>query len=91
MPVVLYESTLTLQAVGWILLTGVALKDKLCKSEKLERTMRVNNKFGYFAFLLYGLCSITALWLPLAIAIVTTLFWIFWLIYGITIRHEEID
>ena len=88
--VVLYEATLALQAVGWILLTGVALKEKLCKSETQARTMRANNRLGYFAFLLYGLCSITALWFPLAIAIVTTLFWIFWLIYGINIRHEEI-
>src|SRR5262245_56678100 len=49
--VVLYVSTLALQAAGWILLTGVALKEKLCKSEKLERTMRANNKLGYLAFL----------------------------------------
>jgi uncharacterized membrane protein len=89
--VVLYESTMTLQAAGWIVLTGAALRDGLCKSKTAEQAMRTNNRFGFVAFLLYALCAIAALWFPLLIAIVTTLIWIFWLINSISIRHEEIN
>jgi len=89
--VVLYESTITLQAIGWIALSSAALKHGLCKSMSAEQAMRVNNRFGYFAFLLYTLCAIAAFWFPLQIAIITTFIWMFWLIYGISIRHEEVN
>jgi hypothetical protein len=52
--------------------------------------LRKNTRFGYFAFVLYALCAIIAFWFPLTIAIVTIITWIFWLLHGITIRHEEI-
>ncbi len=86
--VILYNSTLAAQSVSWILLTGSALKDQLAKNEKSTLAIRINGKFGYFAFALYSLCAIIAIWFPLAIAIVTTLTWIFWLIWGISIKHE---
>jgi hypothetical protein len=86
--VILYNSTLALQAVGWILLTGSAFKDQLGKNEKSISAIRVNGKFGYFAFALYSLCAIIAIWFPLAVAIITTITWIFWLIWGIRIKHE---
>lgn len=31
---------------------------------------------------------VLSVWVPLTIAIVTTMIWIFWLIYGINIRDE---
>jgi uncharacterized membrane protein len=86
--VILYNSTLALQAVGWILLTGSAFKDQLGKNEKSISAIRENGKFGYFAFALYSLCAIIAIWFPLAVAIITTITWIFWLIWGIRIKHE---
>ena len=86
--VILYNSTLALQAISWILLTGSVLKDQLGKNEKSILQIRNNGKFGYFAFVLYSLCAIIAIWFPLAIAVVTTLTWIFWLIWGIRIKHE---
>jgi uncharacterized membrane protein len=89
--VVLYEATMTLQAVGWIALTAAALKDNLCRSDSAAQAMRLNNRFGGFAFVLYTLCAIAAFWFPLLIAVVTTLIWILWLIYGINIRHQEVD
>src|SRR6266516_5117248 len=52
--IILYNSTLALQAVGWILLTGSALKDQLGKNEKSISAIRENGKFGYFAFALYS-------------------------------------
>ena len=87
--VILYNSLLAFQAIGWILLTRTALKNQLTKNEKSALTIRKNGKFGYFAFALYSLCAILAIWFPLAIAIFTLLTWIFWLIWGISIKHEE--
>jgi len=86
--VILYDSTLALQALGWMLLTGAALKDYLGKNEKSIMGLRRNGKFGYYAFALYTLFAIIAIWFPLTIAIITTITWIFWLIGGINIKHE---
>jgi TMEM175 potassium channel family protein len=86
--VILYDSTLAIQAISWILVTGSALKDHLCKNEKSILQTRANGKFGYFAFALYSLCAILAIWFPLSIAIITIITWIFWLIWGIRIKHE---
>ena len=87
--VILYESTMALQALGWILIVDSALKNHLGKSAKATLQIRKNGQFGYFAFVLYTLCAIIAIWFPLAIAIITTITWIFWLINGINIKHEE--
>ena len=87
--VILYNSVLVFQAIGWILISRTALKNHLGKSEKANVEIYKNGKFGYFAVALYALCAVLAIWLPLAIASLTTLSWIFWLIHGIRIRHEE--
>ena len=87
--VILYDGVLALQAIGWILLSKAALKDHLGKDEKANMDIKRNGNFGYFAFGLYALCSVLATWFPLAIASFTTLTWIFWLIIGINIKHED--
>lgn len=89
--VVLYNSMLAIQAIGWILISRAAVINQLGKSEKATQEIRKNGKFGYFAFILYSLCTITAFWFPLTIAIFTTITWIFWLIFGINIKHEEMN
>jgi uncharacterized membrane protein len=86
--VVLYNSTLALQAISWILVTSAALKDQLSKNEKSILAARSSRKFGYFAFILYSLCAVIAIWFPFTIAIITTITWIFWLIWGIRLKHE---
>lgn len=86
--VILYTSTMALQAIGWILIGTASLKNQLEKNENAALTIRKNTMFGYFAFVLYTLCAIVAVWFPLAIAISTTLIWIFWLIWGIGIKNE---
>ena len=85
--VILYNSTLAAQAISWILLTGSVLKDQLAKNEKSILQIRNSRKFGYFAFVLYSLCAVIAIWFPFAIAIITTITWIFWLIWGIRVGH----
>jgi uncharacterized membrane protein len=87
--VIIYNSTLAFQAISWILLTSSAIKDRLGKNEKSTLAIRDNRKFGYFAFTIYSLFAIIAIWFPLAIAIVTTLTWIFWLIWGISINMNK--
>jgi uncharacterized membrane protein len=89
--VILYELTMALQAVGWMLIVKTALKDHLGKSEKAILQIRRNGKFANFAFVLYTLCAVIAIWFPLAIAIITTITWIFWLINGINMKHEEMN
>ena len=89
--VVLYDFVLALQAIGWILISRVAVKAKLAKSEKAEKETRKNGMFGYYAFALYALCAILAFWFPLAVAAFTTLSWIFWLILGIKIKPDKLD
>jgi uncharacterized membrane protein len=84
--VILYETVLALQAIGWILICQTALKNKLSKTEETTLTLRRNGNFAYFAFTLYTLCAIIAIWFPVAIAAFTTLTWIFWLIVGISTR-----
>ena len=86
--IILYVSTLAFQAVGWILFSGAVLKNQLTKDEQSASTIRQNKKYGYFAFIIYSLCAIMAIWFPLTIAIITTIIWIFWLIRGINLKHE---
>lgn len=89
--VILYNATLALQSVGWILMSKTAIRDRLAKNEQAIRATRKNGQFGFFAFGLYTVFAIIAIWFPLTIAIVTLISWIFWLILGIRLRPEEIS
>jgi len=83
--VIMYNSVMAMQAVAWILLTGTALRNKLTKNKQSTSTMRSNNTSGYFAFAIYSLLAIIAFWFPQTIAVLTTILWVFWLIYSIRI------
>jgi uncharacterized membrane protein len=85
--VVLYNAVLAAQAIGWILVTGAALKNHLIDDETSTLKMRENNRNGYGAFVLYALLAILAFWFPITVAIITTVSWIFWLILGIRMKH----
>jgi uncharacterized membrane protein len=86
--VVLFVSVTALQAIGWILITRTALSNHLCKNEKAILSIRENNRYGYFALVLYSLCTLLAFWFPLSIALATALIWIFWLVLSINMKHE---
>ena len=66
--VVLYDSVLSLQAIGWILISHAALNNNLGKNEKSIQAIRENGRYGYYAFALYSICAVTAIWFPLSIA-----------------------
>jgi TMEM175 potassium channel family protein len=87
--VVVYNAVLSLQAVGWVLLSEAALRGNLTRNATSRASMRVNNRNGYFAMLLYAALAGLAFWFPHMIAALTTLTWIFWLVHGIRIKHEE--
>jgi uncharacterized membrane protein len=86
--VVLYEAVSVTQSLAWVLLCGAALKNQMTKSENAARRMRINRRNGAYAIVVYSLLAILAFWFPLTIAIVTTLLWIFWLVFGITMKPE---
>ena len=86
--VFLYDAIVAIQGVAWVLLCGTAIKSQLTRNEKSTMQMHINRRNGYFAFVVYSLLAITAFWFPLTIAIITSLTWIFWLIFGISIKHE---
>ena len=85
--VVLYDAVLAVQAIGWIVVTGTALKGQLIIDDRSTATIRQNNRNGYRAFALYSLLAITALWFPVVVAVITTLSWIFWLTLGVRMKR----
>jgi uncharacterized membrane protein len=81
--VVIYNAVTGLQAVGWVLVSGAALRDRLTKDEKSTLAMRNNRRNAYFALVVYSLLALIAFWFPLGIAIVTTMLWAYWLAFGL--------
>lgn len=86
--VVLYDSVMAIQAVSWIFLSRAALASRLTRSDNSAAWMQQNLRSGYLAIMIYSLCAVAAFWFPLPIAIVTTLIWVIWLIFGIRIKYE---
>jgi uncharacterized membrane protein len=88
--VMLYCLVMVFQAVGWNLISGTTLKPGhlLTKNEKSTLAMRDIRKNSYFAFTIYFICAVVSFWFPLTIAMLLSLLWIFWLIYGINIKDE---
>jgi uncharacterized membrane protein len=84
--VVIYNSVTAVQAVAWILVSGAALRNQLTKDEKSTVIMRDNRRNGYFAFVVYSLLALIAFWFPLAIAVVTTMLWAYWLVLSTRVR-----
>jgi TMEM175 potassium channel family protein len=80
--VIIYNSVTAVQAVSWILVTGAALR--LTKDEKSAALVREGHRNGYFALVVYSLLAVVAFWFPLAIAILTTMLWAYWLTFSLT-------
>ena len=80
--VVIFNSVTAVQAVGWILVSGAALRSRLARDEKSAMGVRDARRNGYFALGVYSLLALVAVWFPLTIAIVTTMLWAYWLAYS---------
>jgi uncharacterized membrane protein len=85
--VVLYNAVLVVQAIAWLCVSGTALKNGLANDESAVATFRMSNQNSYSALVLYALLALAALWFPVAVAIVTTLSWLFWLVRSIRLKH----
>jgi len=81
--VVIYNAVIALQAVGWVLFCGVALRDKLTKDGAATATLRTSYRNAWLSVVLYAALAVVAVWFPQPVAAVTTLTWIFWLVFGI--------
>ena len=79
--VVIYNSVTAAQAVGWILVSGAALR--LARDEKSAVLVRAGQRNGYVALGAYSLLALIAFWFPLSIAAVTTTFWTYWLVFSL--------
>jgi uncharacterized membrane protein len=89
--VVIYNAVMALQAVGWILFCGAALRDRLARDDKATATLRTSYRNAWFSLVLYSALAAAAAWFPQPIAAVTTLTWIFWLVFGIyTLKAAEL-
>jgi uncharacterized membrane protein len=77
--VVIYNSLTAVQALAWILVSGAALRNGLTRDDQSTSVMRESRQKGYFALPIYSLLALIAVWFPLAIAIVTTALWAYWL------------
>jgi uncharacterized membrane protein len=85
--VVVYDAILAMVSIGWIVVTQTALRGRLTRDEHAAATMLANLRNAYFGLAFYSLLAIMAIRLPIAAAIGTTFSWIFWLIYGIRLKH----
>lgn len=81
--VVIYNAVVVVQSVGWILVSGAALRNGLVKDEKSAVLVRQGRRNGYFASGVYSLLALVAVWFPLTVAIVTTVLWAYWLIFSL--------
>ena len=81
--VVVYNSVTAVQALGWILVSGAALRNRLAKDEKSAVLVRDSRRNGYFALAVYSLLALLAVWFPLTIAVVTTMLWAYWLTFSL--------
>jgi uncharacterized membrane protein len=85
--VVLYNAVLAAQAVSWIVIARSALHGGLARDADAQATLRMNERSGYGAMVLYSLLSIMAVWLPTLAAILTTATWIVWLVISLRAKH----
>ena len=81
--VVVYNSVTAVQSIAWILVAGAALGNQLTRDDRSAAGMRDNRRNGYVAFVVYSLLALIAVWFPLAIAIVTTMLWTYWLTFSV--------
>jgi uncharacterized membrane protein len=86
--VFLYTAIIAIQGLAWVLINTAALKGNLAKNEKTIVQIQKNRKNGYITFVVYSILALISFWFPLIIATLTTLTLVFWLFYGVKMKHE---
>lgn len=87
--VVAYNGVFTLQALGWVLISWSAAAGHLSRSEVAERKVLDTLRNGFFGIGVNTFLAVIALWLPRVSAGLTTLFWLYWLVYSIGLGKEQ--
>ena len=88
--VVVYTIANWAQNVGWLLMTGAALRPQpLSSSPGALAAVKDAQKQARMAFFVYPVCITAAFWFPKTVAVFFALLWTGWVIYGITPRQEE--
>lgn len=87
--VILYNFTLILQALSWVLICTSGLRGNLARDERAIQEIRKNRMYGYYSILGYSILAILSIWFPVPVVITTLLLWILWLVNGIKIKHSE--
>ncbi len=85
--VVLYIGVIVLQSIGWIFIFRAAIQNELTVDDRATAVMRKNMRMGYYTAATYSVCAIMAFWYPMVFAILITLLWGFWLVYGIRVKN----
>lgn len=87
--VVIYCTTIALQSAGWYLLGRTALApEPLTRSDRAAALVRGGARAGLASFVFYAACAVAAVWIPLAMAAVITLLWVFWTLYGMKLDRR---
>src|SRR5262245_44593946 len=87
--VVLYSVAGAIMGVGWALVAWTALTPRpLTRNERATARMRMALRNAWFAIVFYTTCAIVAVWLPVVVAAVITVMWVYWVIYGIRSTGE---
>src|SRR5262245_11825470 len=82
--VVLYCATGAFMAIGWALVNAAALgPPPLTRDAQATLKLRKGARNAWFAIVFYTVCAIVAVWQPLAIAVIITVMWLYWVVYGI--------
>ena len=87
--VVAYNAVFALQAVGWFFMGRSVAAGNLSRSAAAERKVADATRNAVFAFIIYTVLAVLAIWLPQVAATLTTLYWVFWLVYGIRMEPSE--
>jgi uncharacterized membrane protein len=89
--VMIYNAVPAFQAVGWLFLTGAALRGKLTRNGASLAAMRTANRNAYGALAFYTALTVAAFWYPLTVAVISTLTWIFWFFFGISTLGKSLS
>jgi len=87
--VVLYNAVFVLQSVAWTLMSRSALKGRLCCNEVAERAVVGVKRNSTFGIILNAGFAMLAFWQPQVSAAMTTLFWLYWLVYPMKMAHGQ--
>lgn len=79
--VVLYSAAGAIMGLGWTLVGRSALP--LARDDGAAGRVRKGIRSATFAVVFYTACAIAAGWQPLAVAVVQTVMWMYWVIYGL--------